>query len=94
MSLSFEVKRYIRGKNFPVLDPKIPKYVTFDVNNCISKLRLSKATFRSLNVVTKYLIGKNICLKVFKQLCSLFKGQPFLLDTKREVLKFQTIFVQ
>ena len=37
--------RDIRGQRFIVLAPKIPNYVTFDLNNGIIRFRLSRATF-------------------------------------------------
>ena len=37
--------RDIGGQRFVVLAPKIPNYVTFDLNNCIIRFRLSRATF-------------------------------------------------
>ena len=37
--------RDIRGEKLIVLAPKIPNYVTFDLNNCIIRFGLSRATF-------------------------------------------------
>ena len=37
--------RDIRGQKIDVLAPKIPNYVTFDLNHCIIRFRLSRATF-------------------------------------------------
>ena len=37
--------RDIRGQRFNVLAPKIPYYVTFDLNSCINRFRLLRATF-------------------------------------------------
>ena len=47
--------RDIRGQRSAVLAPKIPYYVTDDLNFGINRLKLSRATFLLLTLISNYL---------------------------------------
>ena len=46
--------RDIRGHRFAVLAPKIPYYVTYDINFDMMRLRLSRSTVPLLTLITNY----------------------------------------
>ena len=46
--------RDIRGQRFAVLAPKIPYYVTYDLDFDMIRLRLSRATFLLLTLISNY----------------------------------------
>ena len=47
--------RDIRGQRFVVLAPKIPYYVTYDLDFDMMRLRWSRATVSLLTLITNYL---------------------------------------
>ena len=46
--------RDIQGQRFEVLAPKIPNYVTYDLDFDMIRLRLSNATVPLLTLITNY----------------------------------------
>ena len=64
--------------------------------NCsIIQLKSLKGTILFQSNINKTLIIKQICLKVFRPcLVPNSRGQPFLFDSKRNILGFQTYFIQ
>ena len=45
----------IRGQGFAVFAPKIPYYVTYDLNHIMVKFTISKATYLLLKLISNYL---------------------------------------
>ena len=53
MFVVFEIY-IVRGQRYAVLAPKIPYYVTYDLDFDMIRLRLSKATVPLLTLITNY----------------------------------------
>ena len=58
--------RDTRGQSFAVLAPKIPYYVTYDLDFDMKRLRLSRATAPLLIFITNYGQVKIYVLKTFE----------------------------
>ena len=54
-----------RGQIFVVLAPKIPYYVTFDLDFEMIRMRLSKATVPLITLISNYWNVKRYVLKTF-----------------------------
>ena len=82
--------RDIRGQRFAVLAPKIPYYVTYDLDFDMIRLRLSIATVPLLTLITNYWQVKRYVQKTFDPFWPQTLGaSPFCLVSQERYCHFK-----